>query len=76
MHTIMNFAKKNTVMLNMERVTKEDGHKIMYFLQGVTYAQNGQFTKVANNTYVITPFNVNIKGAEVMDELENNGVYF
>jgi hypothetical protein len=31
--------------------------------------------KVANSTYIITPYNVDIMG-DLIDELENNGLYF
>ena len=31
--------------------------------------------RVANNTYIITPYNVDIMG-DLLDELENNGVIF
>ena len=31
--------------------------------------------KVANSTYIITPYNVDIMG-DLIDELENSGMYF
>ena len=31
--------------------------------------------KIAINTYLITPYNVDILG-DLIDELENNGLYF
>lgn len=45
------------------------------FLSGVAYANNGQIQRVANSTYIITPYNVDIMG-DLLDELENSGVFF
>ena len=42
---------------------------------GVAYAQDGKIKKVAVNTYLITPYNVDLLG-DLIDELENNGLYF
>jgi cell division inhibitor SepF len=44
-------------------------------LSGVAYANNGQIKKVANSTYIITPYNVGIMG-DLLDELESSGVFF
>ena len=38
-------------------------------------AQDGKIKKVAVNTYLITPYNVDLLG-DLIDELENNGLYF
>ena len=44
-------------------------------LPGVAYANEGKIKKVAISTYIITPYNVDILG-DLIDELENNGLYF
>jgi cell division inhibitor SepF len=44
------------------------------FLSGVIYAQDGKIKKVANSTFIITPYTVDIIG-DLIDELENNGLY-
>lgn len=41
----------------------------------VAYANEGKIKKVAISTYIITPYNVDILG-DLIDELENNGLYF
>lgn len=66
---------KNTVVLNLESTNKEISRRLVDFLSGVAYANNGQIKRVANSTYIITPYNVNIMG-DLLDELENNGVFF
>ena len=45
------------------------------FLSGVAYANEGKIKKVAISTYIITPYNVDLLG-DLIDELENNGLYF
>ena len=53
---------KRTVVLNLEATSKEVSRRILDFLTGVAYSINGQMKKVANNTYVITPSNVDVSG--------------
>lgn len=66
---------KKTVVLNLEQTSKDVSRRLIDFLCGVAYANNGQMKRVANNTYIITPYNVDIVG-DLLDELENNGVIF
>ena len=66
---------KRTVVLNLESSNKEVARRILDFLSGVAYANDGQIKKVANCTYIITPYTVGIMG-DLLDELENNGLYF
>lgn len=66
---------KRTVVLNLESANKDVSRRILDFLSGVAYANNGQIKKVANCTFIITPYNVGIMG-DLLDELENNGLYF
>lgn len=66
---------KRTVVLNLESSNKDVARRILDFLSGVAYANDGQIKKVANCTYIITPYNVGIMG-DLLDELENNGLYF
>jgi cell division inhibitor SepF len=66
---------KRTVVLNLESTPKEVARRVLDFLSGVAYAQDGKIKKVAVSTYIITPYNVDILG-DLIDELENNGLYF
>ena len=66
---------KKTVVLNLESTNKDVSRRLIDFLCGVAYANDGQMKRVANNTYIITPYNVDIMG-DLLDELENNGVIF
>ena len=66
---------KRTVVLNLEGANKDVARRILDFLSGVAYANDGQIKKVANCTVIITPYNVGLMG-DLLDELENNGLYF
>ena len=66
---------KRTVVLNLESTGKEVSRRLIDFLSGVAYANNGQIKRVATSTFIITPYNVDIMG-DLIDELENNGVFF
>ena len=66
---------KRTVVLNLESTNKDVARRLVDFLSGVAYAGEGKIKKVAANTYIITPYSVDIEG-DLIDELENNGLYF
>ena len=66
---------KRTVVLNLESTNKQVSRRLIDFLSGVAYANNGQIKRVATSTFIITPYNVDIMG-DLIDELENNGVFF
>ena len=66
---------KRTVVLNLESTGKEVSRRLIDFLSGVADANNGQIKRVATSTFIITPYNVDIMG-DLIDELENNGVFF
>ena len=69
-----NLNEKRTVVLNLEKTNREIARRLLDFLSGVAYACNGQIKRVANNTYIITPYNVDVMG-DLIDELESNGMF-
>ena len=58
----------------VESTNKDIARRLIDFLSGVAYAGEGKIKKVAANTYIITPYHVDIMG-DLIDELENNGLY-
>lgn len=68
--------ERRTVVLNLESTKKDIARRLLDFLSGVAYANEGKIKKAAISTYIITPFNVDIVGGDLMDELENSGLYF
>jgi cell division inhibitor SepF len=65
---------KHAVVLNLESTNKDVARRLVDFLSGCAYALDGKIKKIAISTYIITPYNVDIVG-DVIDELENNGLY-
>lgn len=58
--------ERRTVVLNMEGTNREVARRLLDFLGGVAYAQDGKVRRVASNTYIITPAYVKVEG-----ELDN-----
>lgn len=58
---------RRTVVLNLEETSKETARRLLDFLSGVAYSINGNLKRVANNTYVITPCNVDVSGDQLRD---------
>ena len=57
-----------TVVLNLEAANKEVGRRFIDFLSGVAYSIDGQIKRVANNTYIITPNNVDVSDTALRGE--------
>ena len=67
--------EKRTVVVNLESTNKDIARRLIDFLSGVAYAGEGKIKRVAANTFIITPYSVDIMG-DLIDELENSGVCF
>lgn len=67
--------EKRTVVLNLEAANRDVARRLIDFLSGVAYANAGMLKRVANSTFIITPYNVNVTG-DLLDELESNGMFF
>ncbi|MBQ1451289.1 MAG: cell division protein SepF [Clostridia bacterium] len=67
--------EKRTVVLNLESANRDVARRLIDFLSGVAYANGGQLKRVANSTFIITPYNVSITG-DLLEELENSGMFF
>ena len=61
---------RKTILLNLEETNKETARRLIDFLNGVAYAINGDLRKVATNTYVITPSNVELTGEKLTTNQE------
>ena len=57
-----------TVVLNLEATNKEIARRFIDFLSGVAYSIDGQMKRVANNTYIITPNNVDVTDTALRGE--------
>ncbi len=68
--------ERHTVVLILERADKEAARRIVDFLSGVAYANHGKLKPIASNIVIVTPYNVDLTGDDVLDELESSGIYF
>ncbi|NLH00289.1 MAG: cell division protein SepF, partial [Clostridiales bacterium] len=66
--------ERRSVVMNLEQTSKDTARRLIDFLSGVAYALDGKIRKVAANTYIITPYNVDVMG-DLIDEIENSGLY-
>lgn len=67
---------RHTVVLNLEKADKESERRIVDFLSGVAYANHGRLKPIAAHIVIVTPYNVDLTGDDVLDELESSGIYF
>ncbi len=65
---------RNTVVVNLKRVTADQAKRIIDFLGGTIYAVNGSIQKVGGGIFLCTPNNINIQG-KITDELEGKDIH-
>ena len=53
---------RNSVVVNLKRVTNDQAKRIIDFLSGTLYAIGGDMQKLGNGIYLCTPKNVNVEG--------------
>lgn len=61
---------RNSVVVNLKRVTSAQAKRIIDFLSGCIYAIGGNMQKIGVGIYLCTPNNVNIQG-KITDDNEN-----
>jgi cell division inhibitor SepF len=72
---IVDFLKqRNTVVVNLKRVTKDQAKRIIDFLSGTIYAIDGKIEKIGGGIFLCTPNNVNIQG-QITDENEGKDIH-
>ena len=59
---------RNTVVVNMKRVTSEQAKRIIDFLSGTVYAIGGDLQKIGVGIFLCTPKNVNVEGSITDDD--------
>lgn len=58
---------KRSVVLNLESTNKESARRLIDFLSGVAYSIDGYIQRVALNTFIIVPQNVDISGEQLQE---------
>lgn len=66
--------KRNTVVLNLKRVTKEQAKRITDFVSGTIYAIGGSMQKIGGGTFLCAPKNVDVEG-KISDEKDSKDLY-
>ena len=68
---------KRTVVLNLEETNKESARRLIDFLSGVAYSISGYIQRVAANTFIIVPENVDISGEQLQEarKTDDNDIY-
>lgn len=59
--------RRNSVVVNLKRVTADQAKRIIDFLSGTLYAIGGDLQKLGNGIYLCTPKNVDVEG-RITDE--------
>ena len=61
--------KRNSVVVNLKRVTSAQAKRIIDFLSGCIYAIGGNMQKIGVGIYLCTPKNVNVQG-QITDDVD------
>lgn len=67
--------QRHMVILNLEVTSRDIARRLVDFLGGVVYANEGSIRRVANSTFVIVPHGYDL-GGDLLDSIENGTVYF
>ena len=59
---------RNSVVVNLKRVTSDQAKRLIDFLTGCIYAIGGDLQKLGNGIYLCTPNNVNVQGKMTENE--------
>lgn len=62
---------RNSVVVNLKRVTPDQGKRIVDFLSGTVYAIGGDLQKLGTGIFLCTPKNVNVEG-KITEESDND----
>ena len=63
--------KRNTVVVNLKRVTADQAKRIMDFLSGTIYAIKGNIQKIGSGIFLCTPNNIDVQG-KITNEDDKN----
>ena len=66
--------RRNTVVVNLKRVTSDQAKRIVDFLSGTIYAIGGDLQKIGGGIFLCTPNNINVQG-KITDELEGKDIH-
>ena len=62
---------RNSVVVNLKRVTPDQAKRIVDFLSGTIYAIGGDLQKLGGGIFLCTPKNINVEG-KISDDVNPN----
>ena len=65
---------RNTVVVNLKRVTSDQAKRIIDFLAGTIYAIGGDLQKIGGGIFLCTPNNINIQG-KITEETQGKDIH-
>ena len=65
---------RNSVVVNLKRVTSDQAKRIIDFLSGCVYSIGGTMQKIGVGIYLCTPKNVNVQGKITEDDNKKNSI--
>ena len=68
---IVELKNKNSVVINLEYVSKDVARRIVDVVSGAIKAIDGHIEKVSNSIFVVAPFNYNIVNEMTKEKIEN-----
>jgi FtsZ-interacting cell division protein YlmF len=71
---IDHLKNRNTVVVNLKRVTNDQAKRIMDFVSGGIYALDGKIEKIGGGIFLCTPNNVNIEG-NITDDVDGKDIH-
>jgi len=66
---------RRTVVLNLEKMTKEDARRMIEFLSGVIYSISGGIRRIQNNTFILAPNNVDMSTEQQINQQVNRDIF-
>lgn len=63
--------RRNSVVVNLKRVTPDQGKRIVDFLSGTVYAIGGDLQKLGTGIFLCTPKNINVEG-KITEDSDND----
>ncbi len=67
--------EQRTVVLNLEQLDTATARRIIDFVSGACYGQEGSIKKIAERSYIVTPYNVSLIG-DISSELKSQSLYY
>lgn len=65
---------RNTVVVNLKRVTPDQAKRIVDFITGTIYAIGGDLQKIGGGIFLCTPNNINVQG-KITEETEGKDIH-